>query len=94
MVYQVLMASPEPQVIGVRLVTQENGAWLVPQESKDLTERPDVLVPTDLKDSVPFHLQSHTPSPVTHVESPVTVSINSSSFHQPAGMVWSKPLES
>lgn len=33
---------------------------------------------------VPFHLQSHTPSPVTHVESPVTVSINSSSFHQPS----------
>lgn len=33
---------------------------------------------------VPFHLQSHTPSPVTHVESPVTVSTNSSSFHQPS----------
>ncbi|XP_062582120.1 uncharacterized protein LOC134243894 isoform X12 [Saccostrea cucullata] len=32
---------------------------------------------------VPFHLQSNTPSPVTHVESPVTVTTNSSSFHQP-----------
>ncbi|XP_078334386.1 uncharacterized protein LOC111131248 isoform X11 [Crassostrea virginica] len=33
---------------------------------------------------VPFHLQSNTPSPVTHVESPVTVSTVSSSFHQPS----------
>ena len=33
---------------------------------------------------VPFHLQSNTPSPVTHVESPVTVSTVGSSFHQPS----------
>ncbi|XP_055995503.1 uncharacterized protein LOC125648149 isoform X7 [Ostrea edulis] len=32
---------------------------------------------------VPFHLQSNTPSPVTHVESPVNIVSNSNSFHHP-----------